>query len=80
LESCTVFERLGQYNPAQVLWQHEIATLQTTVGQDIQTVSLTTMLAHASGEWIASAGRTGRTCKTNPFEIAAIPWARMRKP
>jgi hypothetical protein len=37
------------------LGQHEIATLQTTViDQDIQTVSLTTVLAHASGEWIAS--------------------------
>jgi hypothetical protein len=39
----------------KVLGQHEIATLQTTViDQDIQTVSLTTLLAHASGEWIAS--------------------------
>jgi hypothetical protein len=39
----------------KVLGQHEIATLQTTViDQDIQTASLTTMLAHASGEWIAS--------------------------
>jgi hypothetical protein len=38
-----------------VLGQHEIATLQTTViDQDIQTVSLTTVLAHSSGEWIAS--------------------------
>jgi hypothetical protein len=37
------------------LGQHEIATLQTTViDQDIQTVSLTTVLAHSSGEWIAS--------------------------
>src|SRR5271167_1042844 len=39
----------------KVLGQHEIATLQTTViDQDIQTVSLTTVLVHASGEWIAS--------------------------
>ncbi len=39
----------------KVLGQHEIAVLQTTViDQDIQTVSLTTVLAHASGEWIAS--------------------------
>jgi ERF superfamily len=39
----------------KVLGQHEIATLQTTViDRDIQTVSLTTVLAHASGEWIAS--------------------------
>ena len=39
----------------KVLGQHEIATFQTTViDQDIQTVSLTTVLAHSSGEWIAS--------------------------
>jgi hypothetical protein len=39
----------------KVLGQHEIATLQTTViDQDIQTVSLTTVLAHSSGEWVAS--------------------------
>jgi ERF superfamily len=39
----------------KVLGQHEIAMLQTTIiDQDIQTVSLTTVLAHASGEWIAS--------------------------
>src|SRR5580698_8796863 len=39
----------------KVLGQHEIATLQTTViDHDIQTVSLTTVLAHASGEWISS--------------------------
>jgi hypothetical protein len=39
----------------KVLGQHEIATLQTTViDHDIQTVSLTTVLAHSSGEWIAS--------------------------
>jgi ERF superfamily len=39
----------------KVLGQHEIATLQTTmIDQDIQTVSPTTVLVHASGEWIAS--------------------------
>src|ERR1700719_3843724 len=39
----------------KVLGQHEIATLQTTViDQDIQAVSLTTVLAHSSGEWISS--------------------------
>jgi hypothetical protein len=33
----------------------EAAAAETTmIDQDIQTVSLTTMLAHASGEWIAS--------------------------
>ena len=39
----------------KALGQHEIATVQTTaIDQDIQTVSLTTVLAHSSGEWIAS--------------------------
>jgi hypothetical protein len=39
----------------KALGQHEIATVQTTtIDPDIQTVSLTTVLAHSSGEWIAS--------------------------
>src|ERR1700749_3516775 len=39
----------------KALGEHGIATLQTTaIDQDIQTVSLTTALAHSSGEWIAS--------------------------
>src|SRR6201987_2363006 len=39
----------------KTLGQHEIATLQTTaVNQAAGLVNLTTMLAHASGEWIAS--------------------------
>jgi ERF superfamily len=39
----------------KALGEHGIATLQTTaIDQDIQTVSLMTVLAHASGEWIAS--------------------------
>jgi ERF superfamily len=39
----------------KVLGQHEIATMQTTsIDPDLQTVSLTTVLAHASGEWIGS--------------------------
>jgi ERF superfamily len=39
----------------KALGQHEIATVQTTaIDQDTQTVSLTTVLAHSSGEWIAS--------------------------
>jgi ERF superfamily len=39
----------------KALGKQGIATLQTTtIDQDIQTVSLTTVLAHASGEWIAS--------------------------
>jgi ERF superfamily len=39
----------------KTLGQHEIATLQTTaIDQNTGIVNLTTTLAHASGEWIAS--------------------------
>jgi hypothetical protein len=39
----------------KTLGQHEIATVQSTsIDQAAGTVNLTTMLAHASGEWIAS--------------------------
>jgi len=39
----------------KTLGQHEIATLQTTaIDQSAGMIHLTTMLAHASGEWIAS--------------------------
>ena len=39
----------------KTLGQHEIATVQTTaIDQAAGMVSLTTVLAHASGEWIAS--------------------------
>src|SRR5260221_6031539 len=39
----------------KTLGQHEIATLQTTaIDLDSSTIKLTTTLAHASGEWIAS--------------------------
>jgi hypothetical protein len=39
----------------KTLGQHEIATVQTTaVDQDVGIVNLTTILAHSSGEWIAS--------------------------
>ena len=39
----------------KTLGQHEIATVQTTaVDQAVGIVNLTTVLAHASGEWIAS--------------------------
>src|SRR5947207_13857093 len=39
----------------KTLGQHEIATVQTTaIDQASGTVNLTTVLAHASGEWIAS--------------------------
>src|SRR5437667_5331656 len=39
----------------KTLGQHKIATVQTTaIDQAAGIVNLTTMLAHASGEWIAS--------------------------
>jgi hypothetical protein len=39
----------------KTLGQHEIATVQTTaINQSAGIVNLTTVLAHASGEWIAS--------------------------
>jgi hypothetical protein len=38
----------------KTLGQHEIATIQTTAVDQAGIVNLTTMLAHASGEWIAS--------------------------
>src|SRR5712691_9510470 len=39
----------------KTLGQHEIATVQTTAIDPVAgLVNLTTMLAHASGEWIAS--------------------------
>ena len=39
---------------ASTLGHHEIATVQTTaIDQTAGTVNLTTVLAHASGEWIA---------------------------
>src|SRR4051795_12365595 len=39
----------------KTLGQHEIATVQTTaIDQTAGMLNLTTMLAHASGEWIAS--------------------------
>ena len=39
----------------KTLGQHEIATVQTTaIDQTAGLVNLTTVLAHASGEWIAS--------------------------
>jgi hypothetical protein len=56
-------ERLFRYAPLssgldivrKTLGQHEIATVQTTaIDQTAGTVNLTTVLAHASGEWISS--------------------------
>ena len=56
-------ERLFRYAPLssgleivrKTLGQHEIATVQTTaIDQTPGIVNLTTVLAHSSGEWIAS--------------------------
>ena len=56
-------ERVFRYAPLssgleivrKTLGQHEIATMQTTaIDQAAGVVNLTTVLAHASGEWIAS--------------------------
>jgi ERF superfamily len=56
-------ERLFRYAPLssgldivrKTLGQHEIATVQTTaIDQTAGIINLTTVLAHASGEWIAS--------------------------
>jgi hypothetical protein len=43
------------------LGQHEIATVQTTaIDQATGQIQLTTLLAHASGEWIGLAGMPNR--------------------
>jgi hypothetical protein len=63
LQSCGEAKRSFRYAPLssgldivrKTLGQHEIATVQTTaIDQTAGTVNLTTILAHASGEWIAS--------------------------
>ncbi len=47
--------RAGSILCAKRLGQHEIATVQTTaIDQAAGVVNLTTLLAHSSGEWIAS--------------------------
>jgi hypothetical protein len=63
----------------KTLGQHEIATLQTTaIDQAAGMVHLTTMLAHASGEWIASDWPVCPTAETaNPQRMgAALTYAR----
>jgi hypothetical protein len=63
----------------KTLGQHEIATLQTTsIDQAAGMVNLTTMLAHASGEWIASDWPVCPTAETaNPQRMgAALTYAR----
>jgi hypothetical protein len=63
----------------KTLGQHEIATVQTTaVDQVSGMVNLTTMLAHASGEWIASDWPVCPIAETaNPQRMgAALTYAR----
>src|SRR5215467_9303291 len=63
----------------QTLGQHEIATLQTTaIDQTAGMVNLTTTLAHASGEWIASDWPVCPIAETaNPQRMgAALTYAR----
>src|ERR1700745_631991 len=64
---------------AKTLGQHEIATLQTTaIDQAAGMVHLTTMLAHASGEWVASDWPVCPIAETaNPQRMgAALTYAR----
>jgi ERF superfamily len=63
----------------KTLGQHEIATLQTTaIDHTAGMVNLTTMLAHASGEWIASDWPVCPIAETaNPQRMgAALTYAR----
>jgi ERF superfamily len=63
----------------KTLGQHEIATLQTTaIDQTVGMVNLTTTLAHASGEWIASDWPVCPVAETaNPHRMgAALTYAR----
>jgi hypothetical protein len=61
------------------LGQHEIATVQTTaIDQQSGQIRLTTLLAHASGEWISSDWPVCPTSETaNPHRMgAALTYAR----
>src|SRR5712671_1963740 len=63
----------------KTLGQHEIATMQTTaIDKETGVVNLTTMLAHASGEWIASDWPVCAVAETaNPQRMgAALTYAR----
>jgi hypothetical protein len=63
----------------KILGQHEIATVQTTaIDQAAGIVNLTTMLAHASGEWISSDWPICPVAETaNPQRMgAALTYAR----
>jgi hypothetical protein len=80
-------ERLFRYAPLasgldivrKTLGQHEIATVQTTaIDATSGMVNLTTMLAHSSGEWIASDWPVCAAAETaNPQRMgAALTYAR----
>jgi hypothetical protein len=63
----------------KTLGQHEIATVQTTaIDSAVGMVNLTTMLAHASGEWIASDWPVCPVAETaNPHRMGtALTYAR----
>jgi hypothetical protein len=63
----------------KTLGQHEIATIQSTaIDKDAGVVNLTTMLAHASGEWISSDWPVCPVAETaNPQRMgAALTYAR----
>src|SRR5207253_2767331 len=63
----------------KTLGQHEIAMVQTTaIDKDTGVVNLSTMLAHASGEWIASDWPVCAVAETaNPRRMgAALTYAR----
>ena len=61
----------------KTLGQHEIATVQTTsVDQTGGTINLTTVLAHASGEWIASDWPVCAISETAHRRGAALTYAR----
>src|SRR5580704_8732286 len=63
----------------KTLGQHEIATMQTTaIDQAAGTVNLTTVIAHASGEWIASDWPVCAVSDTaTPYRMgAALSYAR----
>ena len=62
----------------KTLGQHEIATMQTTsIDQAAGIVSLTTVLAHASGEWIASDWPVTISETATPHRMgAALTYAR----
>jgi hypothetical protein len=63
----------------KTLGQHEIATVQSTViDKETGVVNLTTMLVHASGEWIASDWPVCPVAETaNPQRMgAALTYAR----